>query len=223
MSEELDNFLKNWPKPAQTIALGDLTLETPKLAICDPVGIALTETSDQAVFIDALFPLGDAKLTVKQWSLGDQSHIAFVIINFSDIDIRSGEVLSWQPAKKAGGPHLFADFDVDYGNVGFMSEEMHASFMSKAAEFGDEAYDEWLWPFIDGEGEDDAGPNEDDAGPNIAEIPLPSGAVFKAATAPGGNGSYDAFIGLDADGTISCVAIDLISPALEMLSRGCTN
>lgn len=208
MTDELENFLKHWPKPAETISLGALTLNTHDLAICDPVGIALTETEDQSVFIEGSFPPGDAKLSVKKWSIGDQSHIAFVVINFSD-----SEVSSWRQAEKAGGPHLFQEFDVDYGNVGFMSKAMHQSFMSKSAEYGDDSYDEWLWPFIDGEG-------EDDPAPDIAEIPLPTGEVFKAACAPGGNGAYDAFIGYGPDGTIVSVAVDLISPALDMLARG---
>lgn len=204
MSDELKNFLENWSKPAEIVSLGALTLDTPALAICDPLGIALTELSAQSVFIDGVFPLGEAQLSVKKWSVGDQSHVAFVVVNFSDL-----EISSWQQAEKAGGPHLFEDFEVDYGNVGFMSKTMHASFMTKAAEFGDDAYDEWLWPFIDGEGEDDA--------PDVAEIPLPSGAVFKAVSAPGGNGTYDAFIGRSADGSIVSVAVDLISPALDLL------
>lgn len=203
MSDELNDFLKHWPKPAQLVSLGTLNLDSPALAICDPVGLALTEESDKSMFVDASFPIGDAELSLKKWSIDDRSHTAFLIINFTEAD-----VTVWERAEKAGGPHVFDEFDVDYGNVGFMSEAMHAAFLSSASKYKDSPYDEWLWPFIEGEGDDE---------PDIAEIPLSSGAVFKAVCAPGGNGAYDAFIGRSSDGSIVSVVLDLISPALDLL------
>lgn len=203
MSDELQKFLANWAKPAQTVSLGVLTLNTPDLAICDPVGLSEADMSNRSMFVDMPVNIGAAHMSVKQWSQGEDVHNAFLILRFLTDD-----VAFWEVAKKVGGANPFEDFEVDYGTVGFMSESLRAEFMEKSAEFEDSAYDEWLWPFIDG---------EDDDAPDIVEIPLPSGAVFKAVTAPGGNGTYAAFIGRNVDGVIVNIVVDLISPALDLL------
>lgn len=203
MSDELQNFLSNWAKPAQTVSLGVLILDSPALAICDPVGLSETDASNQSMFVDTPIAVGEAHMSVKQWSQGENVQNAFLVLRCSTDD-----AASWEVAKKVGGANPFDDFEVDYGTVGFMSESLRAEFMEKSAEFEDSAYDEWLWPFIDG---------EDDEAPDIVEIPLPSGAVFKAVTAPGGNGTYAAFIGRNVDGAIVMIVLDLITPALDLL------
>jgi hypothetical protein len=203
MSDESQDFLGHWPKPAQVVSLGHITLNTPALAICDPVGLAETEPSNRAMFIDAEFPVGEAEISVKKWSIGESLYTAFLVIKFSN-----SEIAAWERAEKVGGANPYEEFEIDYGTAGFMSEEMRTAFMSKAAEYKNSAYGEWLWPFIEG---------REDVAPDIAKIPLPSGQVFKAVSAPGGNGAYCAFIGRGPDGAIGAVALDLISPALEIL------
>jgi hypothetical protein len=198
MSDKVNDFLENWRQPAQVVSLGQITFRTPRLAICDPVGLSETEHSDYSMFIDTDIPVGDGKISVKKWVRGEATDIAFLYISFSD-----SEIAKWEPAKRNAGPGYSDEFDVDYGTVGFMSEAMRADFITKAALYDGSAFDDWLCAFIF---------NEDTADPDVAEIPLPMNTVFIAVTAPGGNGTYDAFIGRAPDGTIVSVAIDLVYP-----------
>lgn len=198
MSDKLNDFLENWRHPAQVVSLGQVTLKTSRLAICDPVGLSETEHSDYSMFIDADIPVGDGRISVKKWVRGEATDISFLYISFSD-----SEITKWEIAKRNAAPGYSDEFDVDYGTVGFMSETMHADFITKAALYDGSAYDEWLCAFFF---------NEDTADLNVAEIPLPMNTVFIAVTAPGGNGTYDAFIGRARDGTIISVVIDLVYP-----------